>query len=147
MKGSKVDPDVLARAVVEAATVGDAKAAATHGISVRTIRRARERLGKGAPELSEAVREKVAKVDLDWRASRVQALRAVADRIKAVAVKETDLSKLAAAFRALGDVDLTSAALGVGTNAGPAAESSTPPEASSGPREGQRSPEERLGLQ
>lgn len=77
---TQIDYERAARALVQAALEGDAKASATEGITIRSIRRYRQRL-EGDELLSRLVREKLYLAEREWAHKLAPAIRSALDFI------------------------------------------------------------------
>lgn len=74
MPGPVVDPDAVARAIVDATVIGDAAAAEKHGVSVRTIGKYRATLRENPEgELAELVQVKRKALSERWLRSTADA--------------------------------------------------------------------------
>lgn len=79
-----IDYDKAAAILVDAAYGGDEAAAAEWGVSERTVKRYRARMGDD-PRLALTVREKRALVEQDWAAALPETIRAAAEFIQRAA--------------------------------------------------------------
>ena len=79
-----IDHDKAAAILVDAAYKGDEVAAAEWGVSERTVKRYRARMGDD-PKLALAVREKRALVERDWAETLPETIREAADFIRRAA--------------------------------------------------------------
>ena len=111
--GPHVDPDVVARIVVDAAEIGDARTAARHGVSERTVKRYRSR-SRIEPELSRLVEKKVRAVELGWHAARNALLRSGMAKLQTLIDNATQeqMGEVVAAIAMVGNLEITLASLG-----------------------------------
>ena len=111
--GPHVDPDVVARIVVDAAEIGDARTAARHGVSERTVKRYRSR-SRNEPELTRLVEKKVRAVELGWHAARNALLRSGMTKLQTMidGATQDQMGEVVAAIAMVGNLEITLASLG-----------------------------------
>lgn len=118
---ARINKQTVARVLVDANALGDEAAARKHGVSVRSVERYRARMRED-PELAGLVATKNREAEAGWHAARSKTLRTIMRRLEELAKDEKDIDKLSRAAKAVGDIDVASSALNVGTGADPASQ-------------------------
>jgi len=101
-----------AKILVDAAAMGDRKAARRHNVTDRTIKNYRDRLETDG-ELSVFFHELRDKVDRDWATARSRALRIAADRAAELLKTSKDLNAITTFIEKVGNLEVVTEALGV----------------------------------
>lgn len=114
----RIDKDRAAKILVDAAAMGDRKAAEKWEVSERTIRNYRKALPRD-PELSSSFRENAEEADRSWHLIRNRFLRDVTEHLRALCLdaKADQIDDVRAALKDIGELELAREALGVGAGA------------------------------
>ena len=110
------DADRAAKILVDAAAIGDRKAAEKWKVSERTIRNYRVALKKDA-NLAASYRENATEADRSWHLIRNRFLRDVTEHLRELCLSASSeqIADVRAAIKDIGELDLAREALGVGT--------------------------------